>query len=726
MNDRLHRTDTLGPSKDVRVGSQKKQWIEFVLLDEQGDPLPNITYRAVNDATRANCARECGGKSDANGLIRLEGLNEVPITLLLDATPLAELLQTRRLRPMRPESRVEKVYAYTYDAPPSGWSPIEEQAKSAGNLYHYLRIGQICDSLPDFDPPLSDPKKLPAFHFPDPDFGGFTVPAEQLDRRHVLEICPLRAWQLVLHHQPEYSMVNGYNLGLMANLSYSTVVQEELEKAKKTGKQVDAETLFGGVEELFFRQCLDLSRTPMMLDAKGEQFPSVVMDVPFEERYTTAVMLDTIGKGVPVGETHVPLTIIENTQLFYFSNKTQIVVAWRGTQEMIDWVTDAQYRPRLPDGTDCDVKRVANQCTFLTFEGSVHDGFLQAFEVAKKLFPEHFDVIRTSLVQGKQLIICGHSLGGALALIHSAELKDFKPLLYTYGMPRTFTQKAVESLSAVTHFRHVNDADTVTSVPPEAALDNWLYKSFGPLGPLLGYTWSIPQLLISKVTGFGDPYWHHGKLAMHYRADQHTVVRAPGSSYPAYRSKDGLGAPHYNTINSRLPESAFLYLVPSLDDDAGRYAGGDQKALMKSLVKASMQRYFPPHTNPDRSTARTSFSDHSMIKSYLPFLFNQLLELSDPGRPMPRKAQRERFEKQMEHPDIPEAEKQRNQHFLILQKLMPMTLPMTKELEGGPAALQRFCREQEAGAPIEIMRARPYGQVTQPDVVSNKDEVVIP
>lgn len=720
MNDRLHRTDTLCPSKDVLCGPQELHWLEFQLIDERGDSLPNQTYRAINDAVRSGEIKEYTGQSDANGVIRLEGLKPLAVTLFIAADPFAKELQTRRLRSMRAETPVEKAYAYTYEPSPPGFSPREKEARAAGNLYHYVRIGQLSDRLPTLDPPLADPEKLPGFHFPDPDFQGFTVPAEQLDRRHVLEVCPFRAWQLVLHHQPEYSMVNGYNLGVMASLTYSTVVHDKLEK----GMEVDPDVEFGSVEEFFFRQCLDLSRTPMMLDSKGQQLPAVVMDVPFDERYTTAVMLDTLDAKPPLDDPATPFTIIENTQLFYFSNKSQVVVAWRGTQEPIDWLTDFQYRPRLPDGTDCDVKRAANQCTFLTSAGSVHDGFLQAFEIAKKLFSRQFKALTQRMIAFDQdLFICGHSLGGALALIHSAELRNANPVLYTYGMPRVFTQKAVESLSDITHYRHVNDCDMVTSVPPEAELDNFLYKSFGPLGPILGYVWSVPQLLASNLIGFGDPYWHHGNIVMHYQADQHILEQAPGSDYPAYRSKDGLGAPYYNKIRRRLPARAFLYLVPSLDAAESRYAGEEQKALMKTLSKESMQRYFPPHTNPDRGAP--SAEDHKMVISYMPFLHNQLLELADPARPLERKAQRDRFEQQMTHKDIPEAEKLRNKHFLALQKLMTMTLPMTREMDGGPEAVERFCREQEAGLPVEIMRAKPYGQV-QKSAETDKQVELIP
>ncbi|NWA99696.1 hypothetical protein HX879_33370, partial [Pseudomonas gingeri] len=58
MNDRILRTDTICTVQEVICGPQIKHWVEFQLLDEQGEPLANLPWRAVNDATRAACAPE--------------------------------------------------------------------------------------------------------------------------------------------------------------------------------------------------------------------------------------------------------------------------------------------------------------------------------------------------------------------------------------------------------------------------------------------------------------------------------------------------------------------------------------------------------------------------------------------------------------------------------------------------------------------------------------------
>lgn len=693
MSEYTHRTDRLGTTKVVyHSGDPKIYWLELQLLDEQGDPLPHQPYRAINDAVRRGEVPELSGQSDAQGVIRLEALHKLPVTLLLAADPLAEVLQTRRLRPRRGEQRRAVMRAYTYDgAPPD--SPVEQQAKAEGHAYHYLRLGQLCDRLPSIQPKWKDVSP-PAYHFPDPKFRGFTVSGEELRRRHVLEICPFRAWQLVLHHQREYSLANAYNLGLMANLSYTDVAYEQ----RKHKYQRPATELAGSVEEFFFRQCQDLSRTPTFPPAQpGWWLPALVVDVPFSERYTTAVLLDARTVSVPEGEPDIPFHIIENTQLFYASNKTQLLVAWRGTQEPWDWLTDAQYQPVAADGTACETKAT---CTQLTEKGKVHFGFLQGFEVAKKFFADRFTRIKDQAFN-KELFICGHSLGGALGLIHSAELKDRDPLLYTYGMPRTFTARAMQDLR-FPHYRHINDADIIPCVPPEAELDNWLYEAMGPLGPDLGYLWATGELLASKIAEFGDPFWHHGNPVLFAKVQQ--TEQYSDTRLTAQGSKGGLEAPRHRTLSMHLPAIAKLYLVPSLSDETSRYASEQQKAFIRSLSRDSLRHFFPPYSNPLTGDHRISAFDHFMASQYLPFLHNQLLELCAPDLKLERKEERAAFIEQMQrcsqHSAVEECT--RNQLFLDLQSLLPMAMGMTEQLEGGAAAIERFARlERQFGAPIE-------------------------
>jgi hypothetical protein len=665
MNDFLHRTDTLNPFKVVTGSKQIRHWIEYQLLDEQGEPVANMPYLAINDAIRAGLVAEYVGQSDAQGVIRLEGLHPLAINLKIESRPLIEQMQTRRLRAERPEPPRPGVGDRTplYGHQRSGFSPIEQQAIAAGHGYHYLRIGQLCDRKPTFDPPLADPDQLPEFHFPDRTFSGFSIGDDQLDRRHVLETCPFRAWSLVLHHQAEYSLANAYNLGLMSILAYSTKDKKKL----------------GSAEDLFEQQCLDLSRTPKVWD-DGQNWPCLVIDVPFNDRYVTVKPLDTAKSQPPEG----------NTQLIYAISASQVLVAWRGTEMdgLADLITDVTFRPVKPEVTAVCESKVP--CDDLAPEGSVHLGFRNAFEVARRVYAEDLGRSIPERARERELFICGHSLGGALGLVHAASLKKLNPLLYTYGMPRTFTLKAAKSLGGFQHFRHVNDTDLIPSVPPEAALDNYLYDLYGPLGATLGFTWSLVQLTANSIFNRGDPYCHHGEIAMFFKTEQHVHKR--GSDYPAYRNKEGLGAPYYETIAHRLQEKAKLYLVPHLDPEQDKQAEQAHERLFKSLNVESRARFFPPHSNP-KDGQLVGIGHHFMSK-YQPFMYSQLLESITPERNPLLKLQRERrkFEEQMKnhYGRIPEEELLRNRIFLELQSQVGHALLVTRQVEGGVESLQRF------------------------------------
>ena len=663
MNDSLHYTDTLNPFKDVIGGKQIQHWVEFQLVDERGQPLVNLPYLAANEASRGGYVPAFVGYSDAEGVIRLEGLHPLAMTLRMEADPLAEQLQTRRLRAVRAEPPRPGIGDRTpmYGPQRAGFSPVEREAIAQGHAYHYVRIGQLSDDLPTLDPPAADPKLSPEFHFPDPEFGGFTVGDDQLDRRHVLEVCPFRAWSLVLHHQEGYSLVNAYNLGLMSILAYSNRSEEDL----------------GSVKELFERQCLDLSRTPRVWDS-GQAWPCVVVDVPFSDRYLEVEALDTAKAVPPEG----------HTQLFYAVSASQVLVAWRGTEMegLADLITDATFRPVKPEiAVLCEPKV---PCADLTSVGRVHLGFRDAFEVARRIYAEDLGETILKGIGDKKLFICGHSLGGALGLIHAASLLKHNPLLYTYGMPRTFTLLAVQYLGDLWHFRHVNDTDAIPRVPPEADLDNDLYDRYGPLGNVLGLQRSLRQALIGMVYKYEDAFSHHGKIAMFFRAEQHHYQEIV--AYPAYRRPDG--APIRGTITAVLPEKAKLYLVPSLSETDEQEAEEATRRFNASLSPENRARYFPHYSNtPVGRVLR--IGDHFMSQ-YQPYIHNQLLESINPAREplLERQIQRGKFEQQIKdyYGRIPEEESARNRVFLDLQRLVDKALSVTKQADGGSEALERF------------------------------------
>lgn len=131
-----------------------------------------------------------------------------------------------------------------------------------------------------------------------------------------------------------------------------------------------------------------------------------------------------------------------------------LVVAFRGTDSIRDWITDAQFMRRVlmqfPNG-----ERV-----------EVHSGFLSAYNsilgpLTSKLRP----------FASRLIFVTGHSLGGALAKLSALELQrqGFNiAQVYTFGQPRVgngaFTRLYDAALGRST-FRVVHEEDIVPRVP---------------------------------------------------------------------------------------------------------------------------------------------------------------------------------------------------------------------------------------------------------------------
>lgn len=146
-----------------------------------------------------------------------------------------------------------------------------------------------------------------------------------------------------------------------------------------------------------------------------------------------------------------------------------LVIAYRGTANLRDWITDA------------NVKRISIGA------GGVHRGFQEAFqstvmEVAKML-QTGCGIL--------PIFVTGHSLGGAQAVLcaRSLQLTGHDVRCYTFGQPRVgdsaFARDCDRVLSG-RHFRIINGEDVVARIPAWLAGfrhsgERCLLNSFGSL-----------------------------------------------------------------------------------------------------------------------------------------------------------------------------------------------------------------------------------------------------
>ncbi|EFB2838769.1 MULTISPECIES: lipase family protein [Escherichia] len=662
-------TSVTHTEEKATTGKQKPYWVEIQLVDEQGDPVANIPWRAESSHPVSGPVDNLTytGQSQADGLIRIDMPHGLELRLALDGNQLATEMEKRALRVSR-------------DA--ENDSVVRPEAEEKGYIWHYAVIGELCQSSPNLE--LRPGEMLPAYHFPaNTAFKGFKFRTNELEKRHVIEICPFRSWELVLHHQKDYSIANGINLGAAATLAYAN------------GSTLDTVS----ITRFFINQCQDLSRLPQLYK-DGSAWNTLVQDVPYSNRYYPPVFMDTSRDTSPKVDSknsHGTAQAKENTavtkadgdtQLYYVYNVDKIIVAWRGTASLFDVGTDIEFRPVSPEL--CDINKTG--CSTLLSAGKVHTGFWSGYSrVEKKFNKEILELLKT--IESRMLFICGHSLGGALALIHAAKLKDYYPILYTYGMPRTFTRDAVMQLSEITHFRHVNDNDPIPAVPVEANLDNELYKLWGWLGGTLGFFWSLGELLAYQMVTWGDCFWHHGNTVAFLTVTQSREWKECKRDLPTPAG--------CITIRKLLPLKAKLYLVPALAEQEMQQAGQKQKEFKASLTQADLTDFFPKGCNPDRGVNVNIF-DHFMT-SYMPYMYNKVLELIDNAGIVEKRTFTEHqynvdsFREQMAENknDIPERELVRNNIFLNIEGLLDASLSPTLSMPSGNDTLLRFAQYGE-------------------------------
>ncbi|WP_339367567.1 lipase family protein [Photorhabdus luminescens] len=355
--------------------------------------------------------------------------------------------------------------------------------------------------------------------------------------------------------------------------------------------------------------------------------------------------------------------------MFYVASENDVIVSWRGTASAEDVLTDATYQPL---GLNCDEKG-------FIYSGKVHKGFWEAFSLVSKLRvpsntnQEVFTDI-TRLVKNKRLFVCGHSLGGALALLHCAQLKEHDPCFYSYGMPRVLTISAVRELADITHYRHVNEDDPIPSLPPEKNLDNWLYDCWGPLG----YLFSPIELL--DVTKSGEIFLHHGKIVHFCKIN--LVIEWLEERNPS----------NHIRLRTTLPTKTKLYLIPSLNHETEhnlKAAGEIQKGFFKRISDADKAKWFPLNENPTEKDA-LGFPDHSSLK-YASYIGARLAELIVPNKYHFFRDQEQLFEKTLNgRADIVADIRQRDALFLQMNHHLKQTLVCTQQDQQGPLALAHY------------------------------------
>ena len=165
-----------------------------------------------------------------------------------------------------------------------------------------------------------------------------------------------------------------------------------------------------------------------------------------------------------------------DTQAYMFRTESFMVLAFRGSQEPKDWLTNVTTQLRnftiRKDGIT----------TLSSYKGRVHTGFFLAWASIERAVLSQIGRWREDAFDRGEdlppLYITGHSLGGALATMAAAALSDNGinvAGVYTFGQPRVGDRTFVNQLNTHTKgkvFRFVNNNDIVPHVPPPFSIWN--------------------------------------------------------------------------------------------------------------------------------------------------------------------------------------------------------------------------------------------------------------
>lgn len=331
------------------------------------------------------------------------------------------------------------------------------------------------------------------------------------NKHHVLEVRPMRALRPMLSTSNEFCALNLYQLALMSTLSYSDFGQEPNTQPVETPSvkfplQPSSGNWFGHALPQFDELWqVDASQTAKYYPVYEEVAYSKCLEVvPFDP-----LLYPEVNNPASGDEQENPANVHflddrntankTDTQAFICHHDELILVCVRGTSELI------------PDGLrDAD----AHQVPFEEGDGKVHNGFYGAAKVAYRFVVKYLE----KFYSGQKLLISGHSLGGAVALLLAEMLRrdnQFAPdiVLYTYGAPRAGDTTFVASAEPLTHHRIVNHNDPVPSVPTP-----WMNTPSKQMYPVHGAVIALHPVggwsfLISGMINFwGESYAHHGRL----------------------------------------------------------------------------------------------------------------------------------------------------------------------------------------------------------------------
>lgn len=489
----------------------KGHWASFCLVDETGS---GKAYGGLAYTVHDSAGQQYSGRLTGEGFAKLQGFYCGPVVLVLERlysgkeAPYLGLRgrETYKLPITELQVRAEQTRFFAADGQRTESNPAQHQA----DRFYQVEVRDLVRHVAHL-PPLAPRTHQPQQHAlrmmaelgfgpPQPTLAGVVL----FPNLHtVLEVRPLRALRPMLCGDDQFCALNLYQLALMSTLSYCDFGQEPPTRPvdqvsfplDPSVGNVFAEKLSG------FQQAWKVDREQV------QRFYPLYEDVPYSLRFEIVPFDPQLypQNRLELGEKQEHPARLHffddeqfgtDTQAFITHHDQVILIAVRGTASGADALRDAN----------------AHQVPFGGGVGKAHEGFYQAYQAMRDFVLHYLDQFH----DGQRIVICGHSLGGAIALLLAEGLRrtsgaDYNVLLYTYGAPRAADSEFTEGASSLVHHRIVNHNDPVPSVP--ARWMNTTAKLWVPGAVVLFSAPASGGLLFAAglVRVGGNPYQHHGE-----------------------------------------------------------------------------------------------------------------------------------------------------------------------------------------------------------------------
>ncbi len=563
-------------------------WTSIRLVDEFGS---GDVYGGLSYTMRDSTGQPYQGILDATGYARLENCYRGPVLLAFNE-PYAGVsdyytaLKEREFYPLpitELQVRAEETRFFHKDGVRVEHNPAQKdadefiQVEVRDLVKHAAHLPPVAKRF--YPPHQSTTKAMGELGFgpgESEQHGVYLQP----NKHTVLEVRPVRALRPILSTDNEFCALNLYQLALMSTMVYNPFGQKPPERPE-TKVSFPLDPSFGNL----FGEVLATYKEAWCMDPKQtDRFYPLYEDVPYSKRFEILPFDPTLYEQNKLErgdkQEHPSNQHFFDDPKFFGGTETQcfithhdeiILISVRGTQEIMDIVRDLD----------------ALQVPFVEGDGTAHKGFYKAFKAIKDPVLNYLD----RFYAGQKVIICGHSLGGAICTLLAESLRrstqpKYDILVYTYGSPRAGDSVFVEGASELVHHRIVNNNDPVPGVPAPWMNADW--RVWVP-GAVIGLGTAVGGLLFAK--GFfqlgGDPYTHHGK-------QQHFM--------PV-------------TFNKGLKSSILWNPDCKLIEDAG-------------ICKLAQAELAEGQDMPDRDNLLKQIleaTDHMMLVSYIPFTWATLI-----------------------------------------------------------------------------------------------------